>query len=177
MDPLQHQKSAMRRIWALWVDKCVSPVTLCFKTCDSWWLSDKIPQELCFLSRRSKLPLSYSCPCHPKVPAEVPRSPRPLLPPPNSHQAASEGHRGTGSLSFSIQSRKDFALPFYQEKCCSAAGHFFELGCVPNFSISLWMWRLGDQALNSCLLSLVPFPRLTTFLHHGAISVARGLSI
>lgn len=108
---------------------------------------------------------------------QPPCSPRPLLPPPNSHQAAREGHCGTGSLSFSRQSRKDSALPFYQEKCFSATRHFFELGCVPNFSISLWVWRLGDQALNSCLLSLVPFPRLTIFLHYWAIFVAWGLSI
>lgn len=53
-----------------WVDKCVSPAAFCFETCDRWWLSDKIPQELYFLSRQSKLPLSYSGPYHPKVPAE-----------------------------------------------------------------------------------------------------------
>lgn len=79
MDPLQHRKSTMKRIWGPWVDKCVSPAAFCFETCDRWWLSDKIPQELFFLSRQSKLPLSYSCPYHPKVPAKVQFS-RPAVP-------------------------------------------------------------------------------------------------
>lgn len=72
---------------------------------------------------------------------------------------------------------KTLPRPFTKKKCCSAAPHFFELGCVPNFSISLWMWRLGDRALNSCYCHSYLFPGWQFFCTIEPFFVAQGLSI